>query len=67
MIFPEDVLSIIVLRNSGEQKQDHKVEIKNPNKEILKSLIEKVGDRISGERESRDIVNEFLKTLLIEQ
>jgi hypothetical protein len=70
MIFPEDVLGIIVC---PKDRDDHSgVKIEKPNWKALKLLIEKVGGDISGVRLGRDIrpediVNEFLKTLLIEQ
>jgi len=77
MIFPGDVLGIVVspICNSGEDKErepDYRVEIEKPNRETLKLLIEKVSGGISGARLGGDIrpeniVNEFLKTLLIEQ
>jgi hypothetical protein len=77
MIFPGDVLGIVVspICNSGEDKErepDYRVEIEKPNRETLKLLIEKVsggisGARLGGDIRPEDIVNEFLKTLLIEQ
>jgi hypothetical protein len=68
MIFPGDVLGIIVCPKDGG---DHGVKIEKLNRETLKLLIEKVGKGISGVRLGRDIkpediVNEFLKTLLVE-
>ena len=72
MIFPKDVLGIVICPKDDRGVPNHKVEIENPNRETLKLLIEKVGGGISGVRLGRDIrlediVNEFLKTLLIEQ
>jgi hypothetical protein len=70
MIFPGDVLGIEVYPKGGDaMESDHMIE--NPNRETLKLLIEKVDGGISGVRLRRDIkpeniVNEFLKTLLIE-
>lgn len=69
MIFPGDVLEIVICPKDMLEL-DHRVE--NANRETLKLLIEKVGKGISGVRLERDIkpediVNEFLKTLLIEQ
>jgi len=70
MIFPEDVLGIMVspMCNSGEEKKqvpNHMVEIEKTNRETLKLLIEKVSKSVRLERNIRpgDIVNEFLKTL----
>jgi hypothetical protein len=78
MIFPGDVLGIVVSpmynlgAEPGEREPDYRVEIEKPNRETLKLLIEKVSGGISGARLGGDIrpeniVNEFLKTLLIEQ
>ena len=74
MIFSGDVLGIEVYpKGGGVMEPDHKVEIEKPNKETLKLLIEKVGGGISSgvglrrDIKPEDIVNEFLKTLLIEQ
>lgn len=73
MIFPGDVLGIEVYpKSGGAMEPDHRVKIEKPNRETLKLLIEKVSVGISGVRLGRDIkpediVNEFLKTLLIEQ
>ena len=73
MIFPG--LRIVVCLKDGDvddMKSSYEVEIEKPNWKILKLLIEKVGECIIGVRLRRDIkpgdiVNEFLKTLLIEQ
>ena len=68
MIFPRDVLRIIVCSKDRDKKEpDRRVEIEKPNWKALKLLIEKVGGGISGVRLGRDIrpediVNEFLKT-----
>ena len=74
MIFPGDVLGIVICpKDGGVMVPNHMEEIEKPNWEILKLLIEKVGEgHISGVRLGRNIkpgniVNEFLKTLLIEQ
>ena len=74
MIFPGDVLGIEVYPKGGNAMElDNVIEIKKPNRKTLKLLIEKVGGGISrGAKLGRDIkpediVNEFLKTLLIEQ
>ena len=72
MIFSGDVLGIVVCpKDVGDMKSSYEVEIEKPNWKILKLLIEKVGECISGvrlrrDRKPGDIVNEFLKTLLIE-
>ena len=67
MIFPGDVLGIIVYPKDGGY---HGVKIEKPNREILKKLlIEKISvEYISSVRlrediKPGDIVNEFLKTL----
>lgn len=67
MIFPGDVLGIIVCPEDDRGVPDYEVEIEKPNRETLKLLIEKVGGSISGVGLGRnlrpeDIVNEFLKT-----
>lgn len=67
MIFPGDVLGIVVCPKDDRGVPDYEVEIEKPNRETLKLLIEKVGGGISGVRLGRnlrpeDIVNEFLKT-----
>lgn len=73
MIFPGDFLGIEVYPKDGDaMKLGHmiEIEIEKPNKETLKLLIEKVGGGICSSRRDikpEDIVNEFLKTLLIEQ
>jgi hypothetical protein len=68
MIFPGDVLGIVVCPK--DRGDNNRVKIEKPNKETLKLLIEKVGEGISGVRlgrvKAKDIVAEFLKTLLIE-
>jgi hypothetical protein len=73
MIFSGDVLGIEVYPKGGDAMElDHMIEIEKPNRKTLKLLIEKVGGGISrGAKLGRDIkpediVNEFLKTLLIE-
>lgn len=72
MIFPGDVLGIVICPKDDRGVPDYIVEIENPNRETLKLLIEKVGGGISSVRlrlgrdiKPKDIVNEFLKTLLI--
>lgn len=76
MIFPGDVLGIVICPKEDRDllPEDCREEIENPNRETLKLLIEKVGRGIVGVRlglgrgiRPEDIVNEFLKTLLIEQ
>ena len=72
MIFPGDVLGIIVCPEDDRGVPDYEVEIEKPNRETLKLLIEKVDGGIGGVKLEKDIilediVNEFLKTLLIEQ
>ena len=71
MIFPGDVLGIVIFQKK-DRCDNNGVEIEKPNWKILKLLIEKVSGGISGTGLERtvkpeDIVNEFLKTLLIEQ
>ena len=73
MIFPGDVLGIVICpKEKDGVEPNHRVEIEKPDRKTLKLLIEKVGKGISGVKLGRnikpeDIVNEFLKTLLIEQ
>ena len=73
MIFPGDVLGIVVCQKedgggiTSVMEPDHMVEIKKPNMETLKLLIEKVGGGISSAGLGRNIkpeniVKEFLKT-----
>jgi hypothetical protein len=68
MIFPGDVLGIVVCPK--DRGDNNRIKIEKPNKGTLKLLIEKVGEGISGVRLGRvrpeNIVAEFLKTLLIE-
>jgi hypothetical protein len=68
MIFPGDILGIVICPKDDRGVPELKVEIEKPNRETLKLLIEKVGGGIGGVRLERDIilediVNEFLKTL----
>jgi hypothetical protein len=72
MIFPGDVLGIVICPKDDRGVPELMVEIEKPNRETLKLLIEKVsggisGARLGGDIRPEDIVNEFLKTLLIEQ
>ena len=69
MIFPRDVLAIAICPKGGEiMKPDHEIKIEKSNMGILKLLIKKVGEGISGiglikDVKPGDIINEFLKTL----
>ena len=69
MIFPGDILSIVVCpKDRDVLGPNYNAKIEKPNKETLKLLIKKVGESIGGVRldrtvKSKDIVNEFLKTL----
>ena len=67
MIFPGDILGIVICPKDDRGVPELKVEIEKPNRETLKLLIEKVGEGISGVRlgrvKAKDIVAEFLKTL----
>ncbi len=74
MIFPGDVLGIEVYPKCGDAMElDHIIEIEKPIRKTLKLLIEKVsggisrGAKLGRDIKPEDIVNEFLKTLLIEQ
>ena len=65
MIFPEDMLGIIVISNvRGELNPNYKIELDKPNPNLLKALIEKIKCKIGSEElGARNIIDEFLKTL----
>jgi hypothetical protein len=71
MVFPGDFLGIEVYpMGEGVMEPNLIIKIEKPNRETLKLLIEKVSGGISSGRRDikpENIVNEFLKTLLIEQ
>ena len=62
MIFPGENLGIIVCQKDRDaQEPDHMAEMENLDRGKLKLLIEKISK--AGAIKSKDIVNEFLKTL----